>query len=582
MPQSSLTPIHCINPGCIRPAGQTWGNKYCQSCGAPLLLQSRYVPLSQLGSGGFAVTYTAYDLKTKTEQVLKVLVETSPKALALFEQEAAVLASLRHPGVPKVDPKSYFLVPVAYPQRRMLPCLVMEKINGQTLEDALRMYPQGCPENLVIDWLSQAVDILHALHSRQIIHRDIKPSNLMLRQKTLQLVAIDFGGAKQIGNGKLNSAGSSTRLFSPGYSPPEQIVGGVVSPATDFYALGRTMIHLLTGCYPGDLEDPITGECVWRSRININPALGNLLDDMIAPVTTQRPPSAAAIQGRLTRIAPLRRRTRKVVTKAKAISYSVAPGLFDTLKWIWNAIATVVIFLYRTTTGTVKTCFNLAYWLWKACSDTLLGMLLGGFGGSLGAGVGFWLAYQLPVGDRISDLLSEQLSQLMPNTHWVIEPVVLLFGLAGLGTAWGLTEAGSFGQIRRFWPAALMGILGYVLGWSVYGAIAPTPAIVDQGLLGFSAIAISSLTLGLGLPRPHLLHAAVTGMGTATLLAGIVYKSSSPVVFDFFSAAIAKSAGWSALWESIAFFGLLGVTGGFCLGFSYYFLVPFLRLLGFR
>ncbi len=112
MPQTFPTAVHCINPDCPRPYPQTWGNNFCQSCGASLRLQNRYVPLHRLGIGGFAAIYTVFDLATQTDRVLKVLQETTPKALELFEQEARVLMSLRHPGIPSVEPDGYFQVEI--------------------------------------------------------------------------------------------------------------------------------------------------------------------------------------------------------------------------------------------------------------------------------------------------------------------------------------------------------------------------------------------------------------------------------------------------------------------------------------
>ncbi len=204
----SFSKVHCINPDCQRPYPQPWGNKFCNSCGAPLQLLDRYIPIQRLGSGGFAQIYTVWDEKTQTEKVLKVLVEDSPKALELFTQEADVLSRLQHPGVPKVEADGYFQVNLFNPKPHQLPCLVMEKINGKTLEEILQKYPQGCPENLVLNWFAQAVEILKELHKRQIIHRDIKPSNLMLdtyggEPKSDRLVLIDFGGAKQVSASKL-------------------------------------------------------------------------------------------------------------------------------------------------------------------------------------------------------------------------------------------------------------------------------------------------------------------------------------------------------------------------------------------
>ncbi len=303
MPLSASPHVHCINPDCPSPNRQTtWGNNFCQHCGAPLRLNNRYLPLEPLGKGGFATIYTVYDLETNTERVLKVLVATLPKALELFEQEAAVLKSLHHPGVPRVEPDGYFQVNLGRMSQRELPCLVMEKINGQTLEDILKEHPQGCPEALVLQWLKQVVDILEELHRRQIIHRDLKPSNLMLRQETGQVVVIDFGGAKQIGEVQFNSQSTSTRLLSEGYSPPEQIAGTAVGAAADFYALGRTCIHLLTGKEPSQLVDRKTGELHWRTIAQVSPVLANLLDNMVREEVEQRPATATDINNVLKEI----------------------------------------------------------------------------------------------------------------------------------------------------------------------------------------------------------------------------------------------------------------------------------------
>ncbi|MEC4986662.1 MAG: serine/threonine-protein kinase, partial [Oscillatoria sp. PMC 1076.18] len=320
--------IHCINPNCPRPYPQSGNNKFCDRCGTPLHLRSRYLPLKSLGSGGFAKIFTVWDIQTETELVLKVLTTNSEKAIKLFAQEATVLASLHHPGVPKVHPKGYFQIQTPEGQ---LYCLVMEKITGQTLEDILEKYPQGCPEAWVQNWFSQAVTILHQLHRRKIIHRDIKPSNLMLRNPAsissitnqTKLVLIDFGGAKQIGRRKRKD--TSTRLFSTGYSPPEQIAGGQVTPATDFYALGQTAIELLTGKHPSELEDPLTGDLKWRHLVKVNPNFANLLDDLIQLDIQKRPATAREIQQRFAKIKPRKRQNKKVTWTE--IKQNLAPKL---------------------------------------------------------------------------------------------------------------------------------------------------------------------------------------------------------------------------------------------------------------
>ncbi|NJL01258.1 MAG: serine/threonine protein kinase [Spirulinaceae cyanobacterium SM2_1_0] len=309
MPPPSL---HCINPDCPAPQPQPPHHKFCQRCGTSLYFQQRYVPMQRLGTGGFAAIFTVWDTRQDTEKVLKVLTVAAEKALQLFVQEALVLRSLHHPGVPRVEPNSFFELKTP---DRSLYCLVMEKIVGPNLEDLLLdYYPRGCPELLVYEWLVQASAILDVLHRRQIVHRDIKPSNLMLRQTTPgqpgsgQLVLIDFGGAKQI-----DSAPSSTRLFSSGYSPPEQMSGGGVEPATDIYALGRTAIHLLTSRHPSELEDIETGRLHWQHIVTLDAGLAALLDAMVEPEPAARPTSARRLQQRLLALTPLRQRSRQQI-----------------------------------------------------------------------------------------------------------------------------------------------------------------------------------------------------------------------------------------------------------------------------
>jgi serine/threonine protein kinase len=298
--------ILCINPSDPQhPHVQAGGNKFCTICGATIALQNRYIPLRKLGAGGFAVIYTVWDLQTQTERVLKILLENSAKARELFQQEAAILQSLDHPGIPQVEADGYFRLFTDKSSVRELFCLVMEKIEGETLEVILDRYERGCPEEMVKDWFGQAVEILQVLHSRYIIHRDLKPSNLMLRQQTNRLVLIDFGGAKKMRSRQRSVIiDSSTRLYSPGYSPPEQSSGRDVEPAADFYALGRTTIELLTGQSPFELEDPTTKELRWRHLVQVSPAFAELLDELVREDARLRPTSAGAIRERLSHSSP--------------------------------------------------------------------------------------------------------------------------------------------------------------------------------------------------------------------------------------------------------------------------------------
>ena len=424
--QSLLSKIHCINPHCPNPI-QIWGNKFCQNCGTPVLLKDRYIPLRKISKGGFANIYIVWDKKTQTERVLKVLLETSPKALELFDQEAWVLANLNHSGIPKVEPEDYFHLrrrnsksEVGHSSQCFLPCLVMEKIDGYTLEEIIEQYPQGCPDIYVIDWLLQAIEIFRELHNRKIIHRDIKPSHLMLRgleissltklsptfshhqrKKRGQLIVIDFGGVKQMNNYRIKPTKtvpkcSTTRLVSPGYSPPEQITGGEIGPFTDFYALGRTCIHLLTGQYPTDLEDPSTGKLKWRQLKPVNSTLANLLDDMVSLDVSQRPATAAEVQVRLAKIYRQQKR-------------SLGISIFATR--IKNFLKLQLINLGKNISRLYLTASQIVHQIVAGCVDTFWEMILGGVGGSLGAIFGLIFAYWSGVGDRFAGLFSNFLTR---------------------------------------------------------------------------------------------------------------------------------------------------------------------------
>jgi len=554
-----------------------------------LQLNNRYVPLQRLGLGGFAAIYAIWDQQAQTEKVLKLLVETSPKALQLFEQEAAVLQRLNHPGVPKVESDAYFTVRLRSCQQRVLPCLVMEKINGQTLEAILNRYPQGCPEMLIMNWLYQAADILQELHNLGIIHRDIKPSNLMVREGTGQLVAIDFGGAKQIGAIPVGKENRSTRLISPGYSPPEQIAGDVVGPRADFYALGRTMIQLLTGQDLAELQDPATGEFHWRDRTKVRRGLANLLDSMIRLDPHYRPTKATEIQRRLVvschfkgkSSSSLSQTLAKAAGKAQEISsrllITCAEIIVSLVRWVWRVFISIVL----------------------ACLDTTWEMVMAGMGAAFGAIAGFALINWTIFGDHFAAWMLGQWTLIVPEIQIIPWRELLMFACAGMGTAWGLTEAGGFGQQKRRIIAGITGIFGYGVGWFIWQASISALArkqltgladflqvslsyMIADRLLGLvTAIAVIPLVLGLGLPSHYLVHAAVAAAGTGMLFSGLVRFNILPLevlvhIFSF------SDGSWLDFINTISFFGLLGITLGFWLGVSYYLLVPVLRWLGWR
>ncbi len=287
--------IYCINPKCEQQENPSHLN-YCQACGSQLLLKGRYRVLHHLKTGGFGQTYEVDDNGTK--KVLKVLRQeqfTHPeqieKVVALFKQESEVLSQLNHPGIPKVEPDSYFSY---LPQNRQQPpvhCLVMEKIDGLNLDEWFNQRDyQPITQGQAIDWLTQLLGILNLLHP-QYFHRDIKPSNIMLK-KDGGLVLIDFGSVREVTGtyfGKLPDK-DITMICSKGYTPLEQIEGQAVAQS-DFFALGRTLVYLLTGT---DLtqfkEESPTGKLIWQEHApQIADELKCLIDWLMEPSIEHRP-----------------------------------------------------------------------------------------------------------------------------------------------------------------------------------------------------------------------------------------------------------------------------------------------------
>lgn len=280
----------CINPSCADPQSSD-DHLFCASCGSELLLEGRYRVLSLRGQGGFGKTYEVSDLESSSK-ILKILTDNYPKHVELFQREANLLSQLNHPGIPKVEPNSYFTF---YPRnwKEPLHCLVMEKIVGLDLQDYLRQRGHPIDEKLAVQWLKQVLKILQVVHQQQVLHRDIKPSNIMLKANG-NICLVDFGTARSVTN-VTNTQQGGTRVVSSFYTPREQIHGQAV-PQSDFFALGRTFVYLVTGKELSQFYDGSTDKFEWRSTaINISPRFSNLLDWLMAPVASQRPANAEVV-----------------------------------------------------------------------------------------------------------------------------------------------------------------------------------------------------------------------------------------------------------------------------------------------
>ncbi|MGH7614195.1 MAG: protein kinase domain-containing protein [Gemmatimonadales bacterium] len=239
----------------------------------------------ELGSGGQGTVVLAHDVALDRPVAIKVLRpdRASAHAAERFQREARLLANLSHPNIVPVHTTDVADGIYYY---------VMDWLQGETLADRLARSMLTRQEAVKV--CRDLLDALEAAHRRGIVHRDIKPKNIFLVDG--RGVLTDFGIAK-----RLTEAGSAITV--PGqpvgtfeYMPPEQTVGGEVTPRTDLYAVGMVAYEALTGRRWSILDNPDAGD--WRG---VPPALVPALRRALAWAPADRWPDAATFKRALWR-----------------------------------------------------------------------------------------------------------------------------------------------------------------------------------------------------------------------------------------------------------------------------------------
>lgn len=292
----------CINLNCPQPK-RFFNEHTCHACGSDLLLNGRYRVIDILTQRRHKESsiYDAIDVIDRNiAKVIKVLYTDNEDAIARFNRGADVLINYWFPGVPRVDKEGYFHI--EFPNQKLAYCLVMEKIEGVNLEEWMeRRNYLPISEKQAIYWLKQLAIIIGNLHEKRFLHRDIKPSNIMLREQNEELVLIDLDAVRAITKAVLDGK-TITTIGTDGYMAPEQRVGKAI-PESDFYALGRTFVYLLTGKAPNKLSENRDRTLRWRSIVaKLSKNFADFIDSLMDWSPNYRPKNTAEILKRLEQI----------------------------------------------------------------------------------------------------------------------------------------------------------------------------------------------------------------------------------------------------------------------------------------
>ncbi|MCB9637884.1 MAG: serine/threonine protein kinase [Myxococcales bacterium] len=212
----------------------------------------RYRLLKQIGKGGFGVVYLASHTELEGNyaavKILRKKFVSDEQLVGRFRREAQVCSQINHENVVQIydfgfdDALGFFYI--------------MEYLDGVSLSELMRAYPNGMPIPRLLPILRQICSALQRAHSLMVVHRDLKPSNILLIKRFEQediVKILDFGIAKVLqGEGGENMTVTGQIVGSPRFMSPEQARGrhSEVDPRSDLYSLGVMVFWLLTGRLP--------------------------------------------------------------------------------------------------------------------------------------------------------------------------------------------------------------------------------------------------------------------------------------------------------------------------------------------
>jgi Protein kinase domain len=276
------------------------------------LVGNRYRIVRPLGGGAMKQVYLAQDTRLANRPcALAEMIDSfanpdaQRQATEAFQREADILAGLSHEHIVRVYDR------FSEANRHYL---VMEYVQGKTLEDTIRAAGGRLGQRAATDIALQILDAFEYLHGHNpaIIYRDLKPSNVVVMPNG-RVKLIDFGIARLF-----QPQTRGTLIGTPGYAAPEQYKG-MAEPCSDLYALGAVIHFMLTGRDPSS-EVPFSFPPLASLLAGVSAALSSLVDEALAQGVGQRPASAAEFRRRLIRSAG------SSATGSSAPTHPITPG----------------------------------------------------------------------------------------------------------------------------------------------------------------------------------------------------------------------------------------------------------------
>ncbi len=205
---------------------------------------NNYIIERKLGDGGMGDVFLARHNRVNRVVAIKVLHQnlfSNESIRQRFKNEANALIELGHPNIVKI---------FDYVEQDNLACLIMEYLDGYTLDDYIAKVSGPIPSSKAIGIMCEVLDAVQYAHDNKIYHRDIKPGNIMLSADGTSVRVMDFGIAKFAGKESLHTTHVQAQLGTPFYMSPEQVKGLPYSVSSDIYSLGVTLFEMVTGICP--------------------------------------------------------------------------------------------------------------------------------------------------------------------------------------------------------------------------------------------------------------------------------------------------------------------------------------------